>query len=99
MICGQARRRCVHTMVYRIVAGGELYGIQQRHYGRYVYPYVRRRAVDVESRVAKQRKFNGGIYVDTKGKSNTADTQTAIFAYDDLNCVWTHRAWGHSGES
>lgn len=41
---------------------------------------------------------NGGIYVDTNGKSNTADTQTAIFAYDDLNCVWTHRAWGTAAD-
>jgi predicted dehydrogenase len=36
----------------------------------------------------------GGIFVDKKGKSNTADTQTAIFAYDDMNCVWQHRTWG-----
>jgi predicted dehydrogenase len=36
----------------------------------------------------------GGIYVDITGKSNTADTQTALFAYEGLNCVWTHRAWG-----
>lgn len=36
----------------------------------------------------------GGIYVDKTGKSNTADTQSAIFEYDDLNCVWQHRAWG-----
>ena len=36
----------------------------------------------------------GGIYVQKEGKSNIADTQSAIFAYDDLNCVWTHRTWG-----
>lgn len=40
----------------------------------------------------------GGIYVDTTGKSNTADTQNAIFAYDGLNCVWTHRAWGTAAD-
>jgi predicted dehydrogenase len=39
---------------------------------------------------------NGGIYVDKGGKSNIADTQTAIFEYDDFNCVWTHRSWGTS---
>jgi predicted dehydrogenase len=36
----------------------------------------------------------GGIYVQKEGKSNISDTQSAIFAYDDLNCVWTHRTWG-----
>lgn len=36
----------------------------------------------------------GGIYVQKDGKSNIADTQTAIFEYDDLNCVWQHRTWG-----
>lgn len=36
----------------------------------------------------------GGIYVQKEGKSNIADTQTAIFEYPDLNCVWQHRSWG-----
>ncbi|WP_186755340.1 Gfo/Idh/MocA family oxidoreductase [Echinicola salinicaeni] len=36
----------------------------------------------------------GGIYVQKEGKSNIADTQSAIFEYDDLNCVWQHRSWG-----
>ncbi len=36
----------------------------------------------------------GGIYVQKEGKSNIPDTQSAIFAYDDLNCVWQHRSWG-----
>jgi predicted dehydrogenase len=36
----------------------------------------------------------GGIYVDKGGKSNIADTQSAIFEYDELNCVWQHRSWG-----
>ena len=36
----------------------------------------------------------GGIYVQKDAKSNIADTQTAIFEYDDLNCVWNHRTWG-----
>ncbi|UCS91793.1 Gfo/Idh/MocA family oxidoreductase [Echinicola marina] len=36
----------------------------------------------------------GGIYVQKDGKSNIADTQSAVFEYDDLNCVWQHRSWG-----
>ena len=36
----------------------------------------------------------GGIFNDKSGKSNIADTQSAIFEYDDLNCVWQHRSWG-----
>ena len=36
----------------------------------------------------------GGIYSDKTGKSNIADTQTALFEYDGLNCVWQHRSWG-----
>jgi len=36
----------------------------------------------------------GGIYVDKGGKSNIADTQSAIFEYEGLNCVWQHRSWG-----
>ena len=37
---------------------------------------------------------SGGILVQRDGKSNIADTQTATFEYDGLNCVWTHRSWG-----
>ena len=36
----------------------------------------------------------GGIFVQKEGKSNIADTQTAVFEYDGLNCHWTHRSWG-----
>jgi predicted dehydrogenase len=36
----------------------------------------------------------GGIYVQKEAKSNITDTQTAVFAYDNLNCVWQHRTWG-----
>jgi predicted dehydrogenase len=36
----------------------------------------------------------GGIYVQKEGKSNIYDTQTAVFEYEDLNCVWQHRTWG-----
>jgi predicted dehydrogenase len=36
----------------------------------------------------------GGIYVQKEAKANISDTQTAIFEYKDLNCVWQHRTWG-----
>lgn len=36
----------------------------------------------------------GGIYIQKGGKSNITDTQTAIFEYENLNCVWQHRTWG-----
>ena len=36
----------------------------------------------------------GGIFVDKAGKSTITDTQSAIFEYKDLNCVWQHRSWG-----
>ncbi len=42
----------------------------------------------------KHISSNGGILVDLKSKSNITDTQTATFAFDDLNVVWTHRTWG-----
>ena len=42
----------------------------------------------------KRISSSGGIYVDKGGKSNIADTQSALFEYDDLNCVWQHRTWG-----
>ncbi len=42
----------------------------------------------------KRISATGGIYVQKGGKSNIADTQTAIFEYEELNCVWQHRTWG-----
>ena len=42
----------------------------------------------------KRISSTGGIFNDKTGKSNIADTQTAIFEYDELNCIWQHRAWG-----
>lgn len=42
----------------------------------------------------KRISSTGGIYVQTGGKSSISDTQTAIFEYDKLNCVWQHRSWG-----
>lgn len=37
---------------------------------------------------------SGGIYVQKTGKSNIADTQTAIFEFGNLTAVWQHRTWG-----
>jgi len=42
----------------------------------------------------KRITSQGGIYVQKEGKSNISDTQTAVFEYDGLNCVWQHRSWG-----
>ncbi|MDJ1485637.1 Gfo/Idh/MocA family oxidoreductase [Cytophagaceae bacterium YF14B1] len=44
----------------------------------------------------KRISSTGGIYVQKEGKSNIADTQTAVFEYDELNCIWQHRTWGTS---
>ena len=42
----------------------------------------------------KRISSSGGIYVQKEGKSNISDTQTALFEYDELDCVWNHRTWG-----
>jgi len=42
----------------------------------------------------KRISSTGGIYVQKDGKSNISDTQSAIFEYDQLNCLWQHRSWG-----
>lgn len=42
----------------------------------------------------KRISSEGGIYVQKEGKSNISDTQSAVFEYDGLNCVWQHRSWG-----
>jgi predicted dehydrogenase len=42
----------------------------------------------------KRISSTGGIYVQKEGKSNISDTQSALFEYDELNCVWQHRTWG-----
>lgn len=36
----------------------------------------------------------GGIMVQTEADATTTDTQTAIFEYPHLQCVWQHRTWG-----
>lgn len=43
----------------------------------------------------KQISSTGGIYVQKQGKSNISDTQTVIFDYPELSCVWQHRTWGN----
>ncbi|GAA5221678.1 Gfo/Idh/MocA family protein [Membranihabitans marinus] len=44
----------------------------------------------------KRISSTGGIYVQTESKSNISDTQSALFEYDDLNCLWQHRTWGQA---
>ena len=46
----------------------------------------------------KRIHSTGGIYIDKAGKSNISDTQSALFEYDELNCVWQHRTWGTSAD-
>lgn len=36
----------------------------------------------------------GGIWMDKKSRANISDTQTATFAYEDLQINWQHRTWG-----
>ena len=43
----------------------------------------------------KRVSSSGGIYVQKEGKSNIADTQTAVFEYDGLTATWQHRTWGN----
>ena len=42
----------------------------------------------------KRITSTGGIYMQKGSKATPADTQTAVFEYDELNCVWQHRSWG-----
>jgi predicted dehydrogenase len=42
----------------------------------------------------KRISSTGGIYVNKGSRANIADTQSALFEYDDLNCSWQHRTWG-----
>ncbi|AKA34199.1 Gfo/Idh/MocA family oxidoreductase [Flagellimonas lutaonensis] len=43
----------------------------------------------------KRISSTGGIYVQKDSKANIPDTQTAIFEFEGLNCVWQHRTWGN----
>ena len=42
----------------------------------------------------KRISSSGGIFVQKESAANIPDTQTAVFEYDGLNCVWQHRTWG-----
>jgi predicted dehydrogenase len=42
----------------------------------------------------KRVSSSGGILVNTSGKANIPDTQTATFDFDNLQMVWAHRHWG-----
>ncbi|MDQ3392985.1 MAG: Gfo/Idh/MocA family oxidoreductase [Bacteroidota bacterium] len=42
----------------------------------------------------KRISSTGGIFVQKGGISNISDTQSAVFEYDGLNCIWQHRSWG-----
>jgi predicted dehydrogenase len=44
----------------------------------------------------KSVSSSGGILVDKKSKANISDTQTAIFDFDNMKVVWTHRTWGEA---
>ena len=46
----------------------------------------------------KRIACSGGIRVEKESKSNTPDTQTATFDYDDLTVVWQHRSWGEPAD-
>ena len=41
----------------------------------------------------------GGIFMDKKSRANISDTQTATFAFPDVNVVWTHRSWGEAPDA
>ncbi len=42
----------------------------------------------------KRISSSGGILVERESIANIPDTQTAVFDYEDLQVVWTHRTWG-----
>jgi predicted dehydrogenase len=43
----------------------------------------------------KRVSSTGGTFVQTGGKSDISDTQTAVFEFDGLNITWQHRSWGN----
>lgn len=47
----------------------------------------------------KRVSSSGGIYVQKEAKANISDTQTAVFEFDELNCIWNHRSWGSPADS
>lgn len=57
-------------------------------------PHVRYDTLDARPRLAKSISSTGGILVETESRANTTDTQNAVFNYDDIKVIWTHRSWG-----
>ncbi len=43
-------------------------------------------------------RSTGGTFVQQSGSPNITDSQTAIFEFDGMNCVWQHRTWGRSAD-
>ncbi len=46
----------------------------------------------------KRISSTGGIYMKNPGKSDISDTQSALFEYEGLNCLWEHRTWGAAAD-
>ncbi|WP_235297938.1 Gfo/Idh/MocA family protein [Portibacter marinus] len=46
----------------------------------------------------EQISSTGGIFVQKESNANITDTQTAVFEYDEMNVVWTHRTWGRPAD-
>jgi predicted dehydrogenase len=46
----------------------------------------------------KRITSSGGVYVQKQSSSTISDTQTAVFEYPELNCVWQHRTWGNPAD-
>jgi predicted dehydrogenase len=44
----------------------------------------------------KRISSTGGILIDKTSKANISDTQNAVFEFDGLNVVWTHRSYGEA---
>ena len=44
----------------------------------------------------KRVSSTGGIFVEKDSVANISDTQTAIFEFDEFNCIWQHRTWGNA---
>ena len=38
----------------------------------------------------------GGIFMDKTSAANITDTQSALFSFEELDVVWTHRTWGEA---
>src|SRR3546814_18538845 len=52
----------------------------------------------LELGLQKRISSTGVIYVQKDGKSNISDTLSALFEYNELNCLWQHRTWGTAAD-